>query len=317
MRTLNCANGDRLPALGLGTWKSDPGEVYQAVREAIRIGYRHIDCAAIYGNEKEIGQALADAMRASEVQRSELWITSKLWNDSHKKEQVRPALVNTLADLQLDYLDLYLIHWPVAFRNGVSFPHSRDDFLTLDEVPLTETWSGMEACVDEHLVRHIGTSNCSARKLQLLLEAGRIRPSVDQVEMHPLLQQGKLKRYCDREHVVLTAYSPLGSRDRNPAFRAKDEPDMLEIEVIRKLAAAHAATPAQILLAWAVNRGTSVIPKSVNPQRLQLNFDAAAIELNSTEMNLIDGLDRHYRYVTGSFFAGKNSPYTIGGIWDE
>ena len=143
------------------------------------------------------------------------------------------------------------------------------------------------------------------------------RGAISASSVEELLQQGKLKRYCDREHVVLTAYSPLGSRDRNPAFRAKDEPDMLEIEVIRKLAAAHAATPAQILLAWAVNRGTSVIPKSVNPQRLQLNFDAAAIELNSTEMNLIDGLDRHYRYVTGSFFAGKNSPYTIGGIWDE
>ncbi|MEZ5490648.1 MAG: aldo/keto reductase [Gammaproteobacteria bacterium] len=317
MKKLVCDNGYGLPALGLGTWKSEPGEVYAAVREAVRLGYRHIDCAAIYGNEAEIGKALADAMAGGDVQRSELWITSKLWNDSHRKEDVQPALEKTLGDLQLDYLDLYLMHWPIAFRKGVSFPHGREEFHTLNEVPLPETWSAMESCVDLGLTRHIGTSNFSVTKLQTLLGGCRIRPSVNQVELHPLLTQQKLKKFCDSNRILLTAYSPLGSRDRNPAFKAKDEPDLLAIDVIAEIAAARGITPAQVLLAWAVNRGTSVIPKSVNPQRLKSNLEAAAITLDDAEMARIDGLDRHYRYVTGSFFAGRHSPYTIGGIWDE
>jgi len=317
MKTLQLANGDGLPVLGLGTWKSAPGEVYQAVRTAIGLGYRHFDCAAIYGNEQEIGNALADAMAAGEVNRDELWITSKLWNDSHKKEDVRPALEKTLSDLQLEWLDLYLIHWPIAFRKGVQFPHQRDEFHTLEEVPLTETWSALDTCVDQGLTRHIGTSNFSARKLQTLLDAGRIAPAVNQVELHPLLSQQKLKRFCDSQGILLTAYSPLGSPDRNPAFKAKDEPDLFSLEVIVDIAAARAISPAQVLLAWAVNRGTAVIPKSVNPDRLRQNLQAADITLGADEMQRIDSLDRHYRYVSGSFFAGRNSPYTIGGIWDE
>jgi len=317
MKYLHCQNGDRLPALGLGTWKSEPGEVYETIRRAIRLGYRHIDCAAIYGNESEIGQALSDAMTSGDATREELWITSKLWNDSHRNEDVRPALEKTLADLQLECLDLYLIHWPVAFKKGVHFPHAREEFYTLDEVPLSETWSAMEECVDLGLLRHIGTSNFSVRKLQDLLENYRVKPSMDQVEMHPLLSQKKLKQFCDKNAILMTAYSPLGSRDRLPMMKSKDEPDLLSLDAIEEIAVARKLSCAQVLLAWAVNRGTAVIPKSVNPQRLQSNLEAADIELTSGEMQQIDDLNRHYRYVNGGFFAGKNSPYTIGGIWDE
>jgi len=145
-----------MPALGLGTWKSDPGEVYKAVREAIKMGYRHIDCAMIYQNEAEIGQAFSDAFKDGDVKREELWITSKLWNNAHIKDDVQPALENTLKDLQLDYLDLYLIHWPVALKPGVGFPSSEDDFLSLKEVPTAVTWSGMEECKKVGLAKHIG-----------------------------------------------------------------------------------------------------------------------------------------------------------------
>ncbi len=303
--------------LGLGTWKSAPGDAYLAVREAIRLGYRHIDCAAVYGNEAEIGQALEEIMNAGEVKREELWITSKLWNDCHREEDVRPALKKSLADLRLDYLDLYLVHWPIAFRKGVSFPHSREDFFTLDEVPLGETWRGLEACVDERLSRHIGTSNFSAAKLRSLLECSRIRPAVSQVEMHPLLAQEKLKKFCQDRRILLTAFSPLGSRDRNPAFKARNEPDMLENAVVREIASSRNLSPAQVLLAWAVNRGTSVIPKSVNPDHLKSNLEAADITLEAGELDQLNNLDRHYRYVNGAFFAGRKSPYTVGGIWDE
>ena len=133
MKTYKFKNGDQMPALGLGTWKSNPGEVYDAVREAIKVGYRHIDCAHIYGNEAEIGQAFSDAFKTGEVKREDLWITSKLWNSSHLKNDVRPALETTLKNLQLDYLDLYLIHWPVALKPGTEFPDSSDRFLSLDE----------------------------------------------------------------------------------------------------------------------------------------------------------------------------------------
>jgi alcohol dehydrogenase (NADP+) len=171
MKKLVFKNGDTMPALGLGTWQAPRGEVGQAVREAIRIGYRHIDCAAIYGNEKEIGEALQAAFKAGEVQREELWITSKLWNTRHGQANVRPALEKTLADLQLDYLDLYLIHWPVAMKHVV--PHIPNQFIPLEEQPIADTWLGMEAVLDAGLTRHIGVSNFSVKKLKKLLETAR------------------------------------------------------------------------------------------------------------------------------------------------
>ena len=166
MQNLTFANNDQMPILGLGTWKASPGEVGKALREAIRIGYRHIDCAAIYGNEAEIGKALDASMKAGEVTREELWITSKLWNNAHARDQVGEALKKTLHDLGLDYLDLYLIHWPVATKPDVIFPSKYDQFLSLAEVPLTETWAGMEACVQQGLTRHIGVSNFGIKNIE-------------------------------------------------------------------------------------------------------------------------------------------------------
>ena len=237
MKTITLKNGDEIPLLGLGTWKSTTGEVYAAIREAIRIGFRHIDCAAIYANEKEIGQALHHAMEKGDVTRKELWITSKLWNSSHKKEQVMPALQKTLNDLQLDYLDLYLVHWPVVLKDGIGFPTSGADFLTLDEVPITETWGAMEACVDDHKTRHIGVSNFSIKKIDTLLQTARIAPEMNQVEMHPLLPQNELIEYCKGKNIPLTAYSPLGSPDRAAIIKQEDEPNLLAHPVIKEIAA--------------------------------------------------------------------------------
>jgi len=198
-------NGDEMPALGLGTWKSNPGEVYAVVREAIKIGYRHIDCAAFYGNEPEIGQAFVDAFDAGDVKREDLWVTSKLWNNAHLKKDVRPALEKTLKDLQLDYLDLYLIHWPVALKPGVQFPSSVNDFLSLDDAPTAATWEAMEACAKNGLSKHIGVSNFSIKKIRELLDDCEIKPEVNQIELHPFHQQPEMLEFCNKENIGYVA----------------------------------------------------------------------------------------------------------------
>lgn len=317
MKTWKFSNGDEMPLLGLGTWKSAPNEAYTAVRKAIQLGYRHIDCAFIYMNEEEIGRALNDAMSEGDVTREELWITSKLWNNMHHKDDVVPALQYTLNSFGLDYLDLYLVHWPVAVRKDVVFARSGSEMLSLEEAPIEQTWEGMEACKNNGLSRHIGVSNFSVAKLSQLVKDAQIKPEVNQVELHPLLQQTDLMKYCMAENILLTAYSPLGSRDRSAEMKGNNEPDLFENPTIKSLAEQHQCSPAQIILAWSVTRGTSVIPKSVNPARMQQNLDAMNIELTDADMYRIAGLDKHYRFIDGSFWEIEGSPYTMSNLWDE
>ena len=314
MTHLTFKNNDRLPALGLGTWKSKPGEIGTAIREAIHIGYRHFDCSPIYGNEAEIGTAFSEAFAAGDVKREELWVTSKLWNDHHRLHEVRPALEKTLSDLQLGYLDLYLIHWPVVLKKGAPFPFSADAFLSLEEVPIEETWRGMEACLEAGLCRHIGVSNFSLEKTKALLAHAKHAPEMNQVESHPLLPQKELFDFCQKNGVHFTAYSPLGSRDL-PGGK-KEKPDLFDLKPIREIAEAHGCPPAQILLAWAVRRGTAVIPKSVNPVRLRQNLEAAKLELSEKEMGKIAAIESRFRFIDGSFWTPEGSPYTLGNLWE-
>lgn len=316
MNQLQFENGDLMPTLGLGTWKSAPGEVGAAVLEALRIGYRHIDCAAIYGNEAEIGEALERAFAEGIVTREQLWITSKLWCDRHAREDVEPALRETLAALRCDYLDLYLVHWPVAVRRGVKGSDDPQFFVSLDEQPLLETWRGMEDVVEAGLARHIGVSNYSSKRLHEHL-GERITPEVVQVELHPYLQQPELFNFAREHGAHVTAYSPLGSADRPETMKARNEPVLLEDEGIESIAERHGATPAQVLIAWAIQRGTSVIPKSVNPERLAQNFAAAELELDDDAMEEIATFDQARRYVTGSFWQKPNSPYTMNWLWER
>ena len=306
-----------MPLLGLGTWKSDPGQVYGAVREAIRLGYRHIDCASIYGNEPEIGAAMRDAIAAGEVTREELWITSKLWCNSHGRENVEPALRRTLQDLGLAWLDLYLIHWPVPIRPGVAFPESAEDLLPPQQLPLRDTWAGMEAVLEAGLTRHIGVSNFSRRKLLDLIASCRHRPELNQVELHPLLQQPELLAVCAREGVAVTAYSPLGSLDRPPFIKAPDAPVLLDHPVIAAIAAEHGCSSAQVLLAWHLQRGISTIPKSVSPARLRENLAAAEVELSPDALTRIAALDQGLRLVDGSFWVMDGGPWTLQSLWDS
>lgn len=304
-----------MPALGLGTWKSESGEVYTAVKTAIKEGYRHIDCAPIYGNEKEIGHAISECINEGLVIREDLWITSKLWNDAHARADVVPALRQTLIDLQIDYLDLYLIHWPVAIKKEVQFPLSGSDFISLTELPLTETWKGMEESVNLGLTRHIGVSNFGIKALQTILANCEIAPEVNQVECHPNFQQNELLGFCKSEGIHFTSYSPLGSMDRSEDFKADDEPDLLDNPVIKNIAEMNNATPAQVILSWNLHRDTSVIPKSVNTKRIKENLAAAQLTLTDDNMKTIAGIDSGYRLVHGAFWTPPGSPYTLEDLW--
>jgi len=301
--------------LGLGTWKSEPEAVYEAVRSAIEVGYRHIDCAAIYQNEEEVGRALRDAFQAGDATREEVWVTSKLWNDSHAPEHVRPALQTSLRKLQLDRLDLYLIHWPVALRPGVALPRGPEDFLPLSEVPLESTWEAMLTVSQQGLAGQVGVSNFNEPMIEQLIEASGQTPAVNQIELHPYLQQNQLVAACKARGVAVTAYSPLGSPDSAAMMGRHDDVLLTQDPTILQIAEAHAATPAQVLIAWALARGTSVIPKSVNPGRIAENWAARGLTLTPDDMRAIAALDRRQRMVDGSFwFLGETySPSTLWG----
>ncbi len=317
MKIYSLVDQSKIPALGLGTWKLVESQAYDVVKLAVEIGYRHIDCARIYGNEKFVGRALCELFDAGVVTRDQLWITSKLWNDCHRAEHVRPALERTLHDLQLDHLDLYLMHWPIALAHGKELPLSGNDFLSLDEVPLLETWSAMEECVQLGLCRHIGVSNFSREKMQHLIDGGSIAPAMDQVESHPLLQQNELRNYCADRGILFTAYSPLGSADRPDRLRKAGDPVLLDHPEINRIADKHSISAAQVLIAWAINRGTIAIPKSASQTHLQQNFDAASIVLDADDMQSILQLDEHYRIIDGTFWEMPGSTYTAAAIWDE
>ncbi|MBL3658347.1 aldo/keto reductase [Fulvivirga sediminis] len=316
MNTLAFKNGDQMPALGLGTWKSEPGKVKMAVYEAIKAGYRHIDCAPIYGNEPEVGEGIKQAIEEGIISRKELWITSKLWNDSHKQEDVIPSLKKSLLDLQLTYLDLYLIHWPVVLKKGTKYPSSADDFLSTNSVPLTETWQGMEKAQREGLANHIGVSNFNIDKIKNIINDCKINPELNQVEMHPFLPQQELCDYCMTHRINVTAYSPLGSGDRPDKMKQDNEPILMDNEVINSIAANHKHTPAQILIAWALHRGTAVIPKSTNKERIRQNYEASFIKLTQADMNEIDQLDYEYRFVTGEAWEMEGNSYVAKKFWD-
>ncbi|GMH40838.1 hypothetical protein BSKO_08742 [Bryopsis sp. KO-2023] len=251
--------GIEMPVVGLGTWRSEPGEVQRSVLAAVRAGYRHIDCAEVYGNESEVGEALEQVFTEGVVSRKELWVTSKLWNTNHGKRKVKPAVQKTLKDLRLDYLDLYLIHWPVSGNLGPTLQPS-----------LEETWSAMESLVDDGLVRAIGVSNFSGTKLKDLLETARIKPAVNQVEAHPYFRSDGLFDFCKSRGIHMTAYSPLGGAPDNESLAKRKLPKLMQDPFLNELSRKLDKSAAQILIRWAVQRGTSVLPKSTNPARIKV-----------------------------------------------
>jgi diketogulonate reductase-like aldo/keto reductase len=320
-RTL--ATGARMPAIGMGTFGSDhvtPGEVASAVLAAAEIGWRHFDCASVYGNEPCIGGALKRILSPDTgIRRPDLWITSKLWNDKHAETDVIPSFEKTLSDLGLDYLDLYLVHWPfpnfhppgcnVTSRSAGARPYIHENFM--------RTWRRLEHLHDRGLVRHIGTSNMTVPKLKLLLRDARVRPAVNEMELHPHFQQPLLFDYVCSQAIAPVGYCPLGSPGRPERDRTPEDTSPLEDPVIRRIAAAHDAHPAAICLKWAVQRGQTPIPFSSRRRNIRANLAAVTTApLTGQEMRDIAALDRHCRLIKGQVFLWKDNQ-DWRDLWDE
>jgi D-xylose reductase len=306
MTALTLRTGDDLPALGLGTWKIPRDRCADTVHAAIAAGYRHLDCACDYGNEAEVGEGIARAIDDGLVTRDDLWVTSKLWNTYHRPENVEPALRRTLSDLGLEHLDLYLIHFPISLRfvpfedryppEWLFDPAAAEPRMEFDPVPLAATWSAMEQLADDGLTRNLGVCNMTTGLLTDLMAGARIQPAVLQVELHPYLTQERLLRFCAQNDIAVTAFSPLGAGSYVGIGMAQPSQSALEDPVVREVAARVGATPAQVLLAWGIQRGTSVVVKSTSVARLRENLASLDVHLSEEDMAAISALDRHRRF---------------------
>ncbi|CAJ0956030.1 unnamed protein product, partial [Mesorhabditis belari] len=292
--SIQLSSGHSIPALGLGTWLSKPGEVGQAVDMALKAGYRHIDCAHAYGNQKEIGEVFAKVFDG-QLERSDVFITSKIWNTFHSYEKAKEAVDIILGELQLDYVDLMLIHWPMGYEEGGElFPRTADGAkMRYSKEDYLDTWKALEDAVNDGKIRSLGLSNFNHKQIERLIGHSRIKPTVLQVELHPYFQQKKLRDFCKKHHIVVIAYSPLGN-PTNP-FRKTGDPSILTDEVVLKIAERYGKSPAQVALRWATQNGIVVIPKSTSEHRIKENGALFDFELSHGELAEIDGLDKNWR----------------------
>lgn len=298
-KTIKLNSGYDMPTLGLGTWKSEPNKVGEAVKYAVlEAGYKHIDGAMIYRNEPEIGKVYKEIFQT--VKREEIFITSKLWNTDHDPKNVEAACRQTLKDLQLDCLDLYLMHWGVAFEHGGELEPMKEGRAVTEHISIRETWEAMEKLVSLGLVKSIGVANFTTMMLHDLLTYATITPAMNQIELHPYNSQQSLVDYCHGQGIAVTAYSPTGRMgvDISKVARLHEDP------IVEKIAAKHAKSVPQILINWAIERGTIVIPKSVTPARIKENIDVFDFQLDKSDMAELNSLDKRLRYVDPSDWWG-------------
>ena len=296
----------KMPAIGLGLWKIARDDTAEMVRSAIAEGYRHLDSAADYGNEAEVGEGLQAALSDGLVSREDLWITSKLWNTFHRPEHVRAACERTLKDLRLSELDLYLIHFPIALQyvdfdtryppEWIADPAAENPVMLTDPVPLSDTWGAMEDLVHAGLVKEIGVCNYNTGLLHDLMAYSQIKPAMLQIESHPYLTQERLLRAAAQYDMAVTAFSPLGALSYLELNMADMGESVLEQAAVKEAAARVDRTSAQVVLRWGIQRGTAVIPKTSRVERLKENQLLFDFELNEAEMTAISALNRNRRF---------------------
>lgn len=297
---------DQMPAVGFGLWKIAKDATADMVYTAIKSGYRHLDSAADYGNEKQAGEGIRRALAEGLCTRQDLWITSKLWNTFHRPEHVREACEKTLSDLGVDYLDLYLVHFPISLKyvpiaeryppEWIFDPKAERPSMEIDPVPLADTWHAMEELVPAGLVRHIGVCNYNSALLHDLMSYATIKPAMLQIESHPYLTQERLIRLAQSYDLAVTAFSPLGAGSYVELSMASDQDSVLNQPVVREIARRVQRTPAQVVLRWGVQRGTSVIPKTSRVERLAENLAVFDFVLSSDDMAAISALNQNRRF---------------------
>lgn len=299
--TITLNSGHEMPLLGLGTWQSPKGQVFEATYDAIKAGYRHIDCAYVYGNEQEVGDAISKAINEKLIKREDLFLTSKCWLTFYSRERVSLCLERTLQRLKLDYLDLYLIHWPIGFKDHDTelFPkESNGKILENLESDFTNTWQGMEDVQKKGFVRSIGVSNFNSKQIERILKMATIKPAMNQIECHPLLTQKELIKDMQEKGIAITAYCPLGS---SPARDGSIRPSLRQNEIVEKIAKKHGKQAAQVLIRFHVQRGIVCIPKSVTKERIEANSQVFDFELSGQELDELDSLNTGYRFCSSSF----------------
>uniref|UniRef100_A0A0K8VGC8 Aldose reductase n=2 Tax=Bactrocera latifrons TaxID=174628 RepID=A0A0K8VGC8_BACLA len=293
--TTKLNNDVEMPIIGFGTWRMPANDVTRLVKEAIDVGYRHIDCADIYGNQKEVGLAIEEKIKEGVVARKDLFITGKLWNTKHDPKLVVAVCQNALNLLKITYFDNYLIHWPTGFADSdENYPKDKDGNTIFSDVDYVDTWSAMETLVEKGLCRSIGVSNFNIEQLQRVLDVARIKPANLQVECHPYLNQNKLMDFCSKYNIVITAYSPLGSP--HSPYDKPGTHKLLQHPLIVELAQKYQRAPALILLRYQVQRGNAAITMSTKREHMADNLDVCNFELTEAEMFEINGLNFNGRY---------------------
>ncbi|KAM9311511.1 estradiol 17 beta-dehydrogenase 5-like [Gastrophryne carolinensis] len=298
--TLN--NGHKMPTFGFGTYapeKFSKSLVEEATKVAIEVGYRHIDCAYVYGNEAEVGRAIREKIADGTVRREELFYTGKLWSTFHSPELVRPILEKSLQQLQLEYMDLFLIHMPLSMKPGSDlFPVDENGQIIFHNVDLRDTWEALEKCLDAGLVRSIGVSNFNRKQLEMILNKPglKYKPVCNQVECHIYLNQKKLLEFCRSRDIALVGYSILGS-SRDEKWIDQNAPIVLEDPVLNTIAKKLNKSPAQVALRFFLQLGVVVLAKSFSPVRIKENFQVFDFSLSAEDMEELEALNRNYRYV--------------------